>query len=96
MYIKFSDKKLTKKAGENMERKLLLSLRINSELTQKELAEKLGISTVYVRKLEKGVVNPGRDTMLDYEEFFDVDMRKLFPDLFLRKNDKKFIKKQIS
>lgn len=80
-----------------MERKLLKQLRLKQNLTQQELAKNLDISTVYVRKLEKGVANPGRETMLKYENFFEVDMRKLFPDLFFEYDDKKFIKnKEVS
>ncbi|WP_164219301.1 helix-turn-helix transcriptional regulator [Virgibacillus sp. YIM 98842] len=75
-----------------MERELLLQLRSEYNLTQQQLAEELKLSTVYVRKLEKGVVNPGRETMLKYERFFEKDMRQLFPDLFFNNNDKKFIK----
>ncbi len=75
-----------------MERKLLLQLRNEYQLTQQQLATELEISTVYARKLEKGVVNPGLETMLKYERFFHKDMRKLFPDLFFDSNDKKFIK----
>ncbi|MGJ9460324.1 helix-turn-helix transcriptional regulator [Oceanobacillus sp. CF4.6] len=75
-----------------MKRELLLQLRNKRRLTQQQLAEELDISTVYVRKLEKGVVNPGRETMLKYERFFEKDMRKLFPDLFFSINDKKLIK----
>lgn len=75
-----------------MERTMLLQLRKRHNLTQQELAENLGISTVYVRKLEKGVVNPGRETLVKYESFFEKDMKKLFPDLFFNINDKKLIK----
>jgi len=75
-----------------MKRPLLLQLRKNHKLTQQGLAEKLGISTVYVRKLEKGDVNPGRETLVKYENFFEVDMKKLFPDLFFDSYDKNFIK----
>ncbi|WP_029265771.1 helix-turn-helix domain-containing protein [Virgibacillus alimentarius] len=75
-----------------MEREILLHLRKKHNLTQQELARSLGISTVYVRKLEKGVVNPGRVTLIKYEKFFDKDMKKMFPDLFFSANDKKLIK----
>lgn len=75
-----------------MERQTLLQLRKKHKLTQQELSEKLGISTVYVRKLEKGVVNPGRETLVKYENFFGVDMKKMFPDLFFNYDDKKLIK----
>lgn len=75
-----------------MERTLLLQLRKKHRLTQQKLAKELNISTVYVRKLEKGVVNPGRETLIKYENYFGVDMKDMFPDIFLSKNDKKLIK----
>lgn len=75
-----------------MERKLLRKLRIEKDLTQGELAEKLDISTVYVRKIEKGDVNAGLPTMMKYERFFGISMRKLFPDIFFNSNDKNIIK----
>ncbi|WP_408010229.1 helix-turn-helix domain-containing protein [Pseudalkalibacillus sp. A8] len=65
-----------------MERKHLIELRKNQNLTQKELANRIGISTIYVRKLEKGVVNPGLKTMIKYENYFQKNMKYLFPDLF--------------
>ena len=74
-----------------MQRDTLLHLRKKHKLTQQELAENLGISTVYVRKLEKGVVNPGRETLVKYEVFFNCDMKKMFPDLFFSVYDKKVI-----
>ncbi|ARK23264.1 hypothetical protein SporoP37_00210 [Sporosarcina sp. P37] len=75
-----------------MERKLLRKLRLKNKLTQQQLADALGISAVYVRKIEKGNVNAGLPTMLKYESFFGVSMRDLFPDIFLATNDKKVIK----
>ncbi len=77
-----------------MERKLLKQLREKQQLTQQELAEKLGISTIYVRKLEKGVVAPGINTMIKYEKFFSRDMKKMFPDIFFNECDKKLIKNE--
>lgn len=74
-----------------MERKLLRQLREKQKLTQQKLGEELGISTIYVRKLEKGVANPGRETMIKYENYFRKSMKELFPDLFFNNNDKKFI-----
>ncbi|WP_221567145.1 helix-turn-helix domain-containing protein [Alkalihalobacillus sp. TS-13] len=65
-----------------MERKHLIELRRKQNLTQKELADRIGISTIYVRKLEKGVVNPGLQTMIKYEKYFQKNMKYLFPDLF--------------
>ncbi len=71
-----------------MERKLLIKLRRNQNLTQKELADRIGISAIYVRKLEKGVVNPGLKTMIKYENYFKKNMKYLFPDLFFDFYDK--------
>ncbi|WP_141433000.1 helix-turn-helix domain-containing protein [Bacillus sp. 03113] len=79
-----------------MERKYLRQLRKNKNLTQQELAEKIGISTIYVRKLEKCAVNPGRETMIKYEKYFSVSMKELFPDLFFDNSDKKFINKNLA
>lgn len=76
-----------------MERILLKELRLKHKLTQEELAQKLDISTVYVRKIEKGNVNAGLPTMMKYENFFGISMRQLFPDIFFEINDKEFIKK---
>lgn len=76
-----------------MERKILKELRLKKKLTQQELADAIGISAVYVRKIEKGDVNAGLPTMIKYESFFGISMRKLFPDIFLENNDTKFIKK---
>lgn len=67
-------------------------LREKQGLTQQELAVRLGISTIYVRKLEKGVANPGRETMINYEKYFGMSMKELFPDLFFSNRDKKLIK----
>jgi len=78
-----------------MEREYLRYLRENRNITQKELAEKIGISAIYVRKLEKGTANPGRETMIKYEKFFIVSMKELFPDLFFDINDKKLISKYL-
>lgn len=75
-----------------LERQLLKQLRVNKKLTQQELAEILGISSVYVRKIEKGVVKPGRETLISYETFFNRSMKELFPDIFFIQNDKKCIK----
>lgn len=75
-----------------MERELLKDLRISNKLTQQELAVSLGISTVYVRKIEKGDANAGLPTMIKYEKFFGVSMRKLFPDIFFEARDNNVIK----
>ncbi|MGG0209571.1 helix-turn-helix transcriptional regulator [Bacillus mycoides] len=60
------------------------------KLTQGELAEKLGISTVYVRKIENGYL-PRADIMVKYQDVFNISVTELFPEYFAVFNDKKFI-----
>jgi putative transcriptional regulator len=73
-------------------RKRLVDERLKRKLTQKQVAEILDISEVYVRKIEKGLRNPGRETMLKFEKLYGVQDRKLFPDLFQVSIDTKCIK----
>lgn len=73
-------------------RKRLVDERLKRNLTQKQVAEILDISEVYVRKIEKGLRNPGRETMLKFETLYGVQDRKLFPDLFQVLFDTKCIK----
>ena len=73
-------------------RKELIKLRKENNLTQFELAQILGISEVYVRKLEKCTRNRSIYLMLKIEALFGVSMKDIFPDIFLIKNDTKRIK----
>ncbi|MFT0825351.1 helix-turn-helix transcriptional regulator [Bacillus swezeyi] len=63
-------------------RKRLIEERLRKGWTQRQVSERLGISEVYVRKIEKGARNPGRETMLKFETLYFVPDRELFPDLF--------------
>lgn len=74
-----------------MKRKRLIVERNKKRKTQSEVAQDIGISAVYVRKLESGSVKPGRDTMLKFENYYGLGSKKLFPDIFFNENDKKFI-----
>lgn len=73
-------------------RERLVQERLKKNWTQKQVAIKLKLSEVYVRKIEKGDRNPGRETMLKFEQLFSVSDRILFPDLFFTPNDTKCIK----
>lgn len=75
-----------------MPRETLIRERLRRNLTQKQVAKILGISEVYVRKIEKGDSDPGRKTMLKFEKLYGVNERKLFPDLFNVSIDTKCIK----
>nr|WP_093231546.1 helix-turn-helix transcriptional regulator [Thermoflavimicrobium dichotomicum] len=68
-------------------RKRLVRERVKKGLTQKQVAEILGISEVFVRKIEKGTANPGRKTMLKFELLYGISDRELFPDLFYVDDD---------
>jgi putative transcriptional regulator len=65
-----------------MVRERLVKERKQRKLTQKQVAEILGVSEVYVRKIEKSDSNPGRETMLKFEKLYGVSERELFPELF--------------
>ncbi|HDR5353812.1 TPA: helix-turn-helix transcriptional regulator [Bacillus thuringiensis] len=69
---------------------ILRNERKKMKFTQKELAEKIGISTIYVRKIESGYI-PRPDIMVKYQEVFNKSVKELFPDYFSAFNDKKFI-----
>lgn len=75
-----------------MKRERLTLERQKKKKNRREVATELDISEVYVRSLENGNVKPGRDTMLKFEIYYKVSMKKLFPDIFLLQIDKKFIK----
>ena len=64
--------------------------------SRKSTAEQLGISEVYLRKIETGLSKPGRDTMIKFEKYYGVSMRDLFPDIFLSINDTECIKTNIT
>ncbi|MGH1010116.1 helix-turn-helix transcriptional regulator [Bacillus toyonensis] len=69
---------------------ILRNERKKMKFTQKKLAEKIGISTVYVRKIEGGYI-PRPDIMVKYQDVFNISVKELFPDYFSAFNDKKSI-----
>ncbi|MEK5070550.1 helix-turn-helix transcriptional regulator [Sporosarcina sp. FSL K6-1508] len=76
-------------------REVLIEKRQQKELTQLEVADKIGVSEVFVRKIEKGDRNPSVETMLKFESLYSTSMRLLFPDIFQVSNDTKCIKSKI-
>jgi transcriptional regulator with XRE-family HTH domain len=65
-----------------MKRVRLAFERISRNLTQAEAARELGISVIYLRKLEGGHSKPGRQTMIKIERYYGVPASELFPDVF--------------
>lgn len=74
-----------------MKRERLIQERKKRNKKQEEVATELDISTIYVRKIESGVVKPGRDTMIKFTDYYGLGLKTLFPDIFELNNDKKFI-----
>ena len=57
----------------------LLAFRKANGLTQKQMAEKLSISSTHYSRIETGVINPSFELMEKFKKVFDVeDAFKLF------------------
>lgn len=63
--------------------------RLAKGFTQDQMADKLGISEVYVRKLEAGASNPSTEKAVEIAEYFKKPLDYLFPDIFLLSFDTK-------
>lgn len=49
-------------------------LRLNKKVTQKEIAEGIGVSSVSIQRFEYGSVRPSLDTLLALADYFDVSL----------------------
>ena len=76
-----------------MKRTRLRQERLERGMSYQDVANELGISSVYVRKIESGDRNPGFVTALRFENLFGVGAKELFPDIFLQAYDTKRTKK---
>jgi putative transcriptional regulator len=65
-----------------MEAKRELLIKLRGEMTQTELARKLGIAQQTVSAIETRILNPNIKIMKKYELFFKKPMEELFPDVF--------------
>ena len=61
----------------------LKELRLSENLTQKELAIKLGKSRTTVYEWERNGHEPDYDTLIDIAEFFNVSLDRRFRDFML-------------
>ena len=64
----------------NIGKKIKLA-RINSKLTQEELAEEIGISARYVSQLERGLAFGSANTIVNLCKILNIDSNFLFDDL---------------
>ncbi|MFD1441234.1 helix-turn-helix transcriptional regulator [Lacticaseibacillus hegangensis] len=74
-----------------MVRDEVINLRENAGFTQTQLGDKLGISAVHVRKIEKGTRNPSKDLTERYVALFGLPADKIFPDIYEKLIDTKRI-----
>lgn len=72
-------------------RNILTEERTSRGWSRKDVAEKLMISEIFLRKIESGDRNPGRKTMLRFEQLYGKSDRELFPELFQLSDDTKRI-----
>ncbi|MBL1056990.1 helix-turn-helix transcriptional regulator [Ligilactobacillus agilis] len=70
-----------------MKRSRMREERIKKGLTYKELASIVGLSAVYIRKIENGERTPSLATAAKLSSFFGLSVKTLYPDIFLGKND---------
>lgn len=60
-------------------RKKLVFWRIDKRLRQKDMCEKLGITTAHYSNLERGISDPSYDLLMRFRNTFDVfDVLELF------------------
>ncbi len=52
----------------------LKSLRLERQVTQKRIAEAIGINTATVQKFEYGTAKPKFETLIKLADFFDVSL----------------------
>lgn len=67
----------------------LIQLRKEQGYTRAELANKLGVSEVYISKIERGERTPSIRLMLAFQEFYGVPLQELFADEFQLKEEGK-------
>jgi putative transcriptional regulator len=62
------------------------------KLTQKQLAEITGMASISVRKIENGERSPTLQNASKLSKALEIDVEKLFPDIFLPLDDTKCIR----
>ena len=73
----------------NIGKKIKLA-RVNSKLTQEELAEEIGISARYVSQLERGLAFGSANTIISLCNTLNIDSNFLFEDLINTQNNTSF------
>lgn len=76
---------------ENSKRSTLIDLREKSEWSRKEVAEMLNIAEITVRMIENGTRNPSNKLAMMFAYLYGVEVKDIFPDIFLLNDDTKRI-----
>lgn len=74
-----------------MKRNELIQARKKKQEIRKVAAEGIGISEIYLRKIESGDMTPGRNAILKMCLYYNEPAEALFPDIFLMTSDSKAI-----
>lgn len=61
----------------------LILLRVEKGLSRKDLAEKLDVAEITIRKIEEGDRNPSPSMAKKFALFYEKDLAELFPEIFL-------------
>lgn len=94
MYYNGCDTECIRKDVVIIERTVLRAQREKRDKTQAQLAQSIGISEVYVRKLESGASRPGYGVVKKFVDYYQQPANKLFPDIFLPLIDTKRSKEE--
>ncbi|MCR5145906.1 MAG: helix-turn-helix domain-containing protein [Clostridia bacterium] len=56
----------------------LKELRLKNRLTQKQVADKVGVTTEYISQLERGIKNPSDNIKKQFVNLYNVDINQIF------------------
>lgn len=77
-----------------MKRQKMREKRLEKGMTFKEVAEKVGLSAVYIRKIENGDRTPSLVSAAKLSNLLGLSVKNLYPDIFLENYDTKRIKEE--
>lgn len=66
-----------------MKRERMREERLKRGLTYQELGDKVGLSAVYIRKIENGQRTPSLSSAAKLSHYFGLSVKTLYPDVFL-------------
>lgn len=92
MYYISCDTDSIKRKGMKLVERMLKYYRQKDGFTQAELAQKVGLATVTIRKIESSQRDPSNKTARKLSIILNKTMDELFPDIFLLSDDTKSIK----